>query len=335
MRIGIDVREAYAPMKTGKGQWTFGVLEELKKREVDVCEIGSEFGSGWQWHWKVARKIPSMDLDVYLSPTSFIVPYLLKSDVPFVPVIHDLIAFQREPHDRKARILEQLLLPRILPKALRIIAISASTKNDLLARFPSLDPQSIHVVYAGPLKEAVPASMRDEKIILCAATLCPRKNQMRLIEAYRNLPENLRNQYALVLVGGRGWHDSEIVSLARKTEGVEWRGYVSEEEYRDLLSRATVFAYPSLYEGFGMPVLDALQRGIPVLTSDRGSLREISADAALICDPESVHSIQAGLFALLSDDHVRMTLAKKGPEKAKEFSWARTTDLLMEALQSV
>ncbi|TSC99579.1 MAG: group 1 glycosyl transferase, partial [Candidatus Peregrinibacteria bacterium Greene1014_49] len=173
----------------------------------------------------------------------------------------------------------------------------------------------------------------DGKTILCPGTLCPRKNQLRLLKAYAGLPPNLRNQYRLLLIGGRGWKDAEIIALATTTPGAEWRGYVPEEKYRELLSRCSVLAFPSLYEGFGLPVLDALQRGIPVLTTNRGSLPEVAGSCAVTVDPESVESIQNGLKRILSDSDLRQKLRRNGPSQAKKFSWERTAELLLSVLQ--
>jgi len=175
----------------------------------------------------------------------------------------------------------------------------------------------------------------DGKTILCVATLCPRKNQLRLIEAFKLLPEKLRSTSRLILAGGRGWFDQPIVDAAASTENVQWLDYVSDEEYERLLSTCTVFAYPSLKEGFGIPALDALQRGVPVLTSDRSSLPEVAGSAALYVDPESVESIAQCLEILLTNDMMRGMLAEAGPVQATKFSWKRTVDLFLEVLRNL
>ena len=190
-------------------------------------------------------------------------------------------------------------------------------------------------VFAGPMREKVSENYPDGKTILCIATLCPRKNQLRLIRAYQSLPDELRLQYQLKLVGSRGWNDDEIIKEAEKTVGVEWRDYVDDNEYSRLMKACTVFALPSLYEGFGMQILDALQRGIPVLTSDRGSLKEVAGDAAKLVDPESIGSITYGLTELLENAELRQDLAKKGPRHAEQFSWKRTVDLFLEAMDKM
>jgi glycosyltransferase involved in cell wall biosynthesis len=109
---------------------------------------------------------------------------------------------------------------------------------------------------------------------------------------------------------------------------------VSDDEYEKLLSSCTVFAMPSLYEGFGLQVLDAMQRGIPVLTSHAGSLAEVAGDAAFVVDPESVSSISDGLVKLLTRQQLRETLKHEGPKRAAQYSWKRTVDLFLEALDN-
>ena len=343
MKLVIDAREAFRQKKAGKGQWTKGFLEELSRREADITvlthtsqsiEGSAAFSGKLLWHFAAAKYAKLSKCDYYISPTSFIVPHLLGKRVRYVPIVHDLIAYQNEPHEKRAKVIERLLLNKTIMKAHHVCTISESTRSDLLERFPRLSPSSVTTIYAGPMYSDMPLSIPDQKTILCVGTLCPRKNQERLIHAYEKLPDNLRSQYRLVIVGARGWDDAEILRLCRITEGVEWKDYVTDEEYQSLLSTATVFAYPSLYEGFGMQVLDALKRGIPLLTSDRGSLREVAGDAAVVVDPESVQSITNGLATLLENADLRQEYALKGPIQANIFSWKRTVDLFLDAIKS-
>jgi glycosyltransferase involved in cell wall biosynthesis len=252
-----------------------------------------------------------------------------------VPVVHDLIAFRGEPHDRKAQWIERMTLRYAAISARLICTVSEATKADLLKRYRFLEPSHVTPVFAGPMRATAPLSMPDDRTILCIATLCPRKNQKRLIEAYALLPQQLREKYQLVLVGARGWRDQDIVDLAKHTSGVRWMDYVDGDTYEKLLSTCTVFALPSLYEGFGMQILDALQRGIPVLASDRGSLREVCGNAAFYVDPEDPASISSGLQTLLSTSRLRLDLRERALPQSKLFSWERTTDLLLSALQAI
>ncbi|MDD4627927.1 MAG: glycosyltransferase family 1 protein [Candidatus Peribacteraceae bacterium] len=351
LRIAIDVRAALVSRPTGKGQWVRGFVAELLSRSVPLLLLSdTPIPSSWQrphaeslirspgllWHLSVAHALFKRRKDViFFAPTSFIIPFLAGGSVRTVPLVHDLIAFRGEPHDRKATYIEHLTLAGALRKAAHICTISEATKRDLLSRYPFLKADAVSVLYAGPFVSLPPPNSPDGRTILTIGTLCPRKNQLRLIRAFARLPDDLRTATKLVLAGGRGWHDDEIVRLASVTRGVEWRGYVADDEYASLLAACTIFAFPSLYEGFGMPVLDALQRGIPVLVSSRGSLPEVAGDAALFVDPEDETSIAKGLETLLRDEALRSCLGAEGRVQARKFSWKNTVDLFLSAVQIV
>ncbi len=343
MHIVLDAREAFDTQKTGKGQWTAAFLRELSTRNIsltvltdDRAPMGGNFvrlPSGPLWHLHAVFHMRRRRDAFYVSPTSFIVPSLLHSSLLSAVVVHDVIAFRPEPHERKARMLERIFLPRALRKARHVFTISDTTKADICAAFPFVLPHAVTTIFAGPMEHSPPRGVPDGRTILCAGTLCPRKNQLRLIDAYASLPSDLRKQYRLLLIGARGWHDASIVRNAERTKGVEWIGYTSDTEYVSHLSAATVLALPSLYEGFGMQVLDALQRGIPVLASNRGSLPEIVGNAGVLVDPERTDSIAHGLASLLRDGDLRQRLQKLGPIQARKFSWKYTVDSFLEALQ--
>lgn len=341
----IDVRAACRPNRTGKGQWTFGLVAELLRRRIPVtlltdsvvrpewnearCNAVKIPGTGFRWHWNALQWLKKRPASIYVSPTSYVIPALAPSSMRCIAVVHDLIAFRKEPHDRKATMIERLTLPRIVRARKQVCTTSEATKQDLLARYPEFDPATITPIFAGPSHSNPEPCNPDGKTILCIATLCPRKNQMRLIEAFSLLPADLRHAHRLILAGGRGWRDGRIIHAARNTPGVEWLDYVDDGLYNKLLETCAVFALPSLYEGFGMQILDALQRGIPVLTSDRGSLRELAGGAAMIVNPEDAGSISRGLETLLRDGSMRSELAAKGRRRGALYSWSKTADLLL------
>ena len=351
MHFAIDIREACRAKKSGKGQWVHGFTSELLSRGLKVTLLSDTppppewveqasnvqlFPKGLRWHFRAAQYLKKhKDISVYVSPTSFIVPCIVGGSVHFVPVVHDLIAFRGDPHQLKATLVEKITLRCCLRKSRYILAVSQSTKNDLTARYDFLNPDSISVVYAGPLRNDPPQNISDERTIFCPATLCPRKNQKRLILAYRMLTPELRQQFTLVLVGARGWHDQDIVELAEETEGVDWLDYVPNEQYEQYLNTCTILAMPSLYEGFGMQVLDALQRGIPVLTSEKGSLSEVSGNSAVHVQPEIVEDIARGLTEILQSEELRKELRGQGPVQAAQFTWKRAVDTFLQATEKM
>jgi alpha-1,3-rhamnosyl/mannosyltransferase len=289
-------------------------------------------GRSIQWHWNVIRWLRTVGNATYLSPVSYIVPAFAPENIHSVPVIHDLIAFQKEPQNRKAKLIERALLGRLVRRCDLLFTVSQATKHDLLARFPHPAPERIVPIFAGPMHPHPERNVPDGKTILSVGTLCPRKNQLRLIEAYSQLPDKIRASHRLVLAGSRGWQDQPIVDAAHATPGVEWLGYVDQQTYESLLHTCTVFALPSHYEGFGMQILDALQRGVPVLTSNHGSLRELAEGAACIVDPDSTSSICDGLRELLTDPELCHEIRQKALQRAQAYSWRRTVDLLLQAL---
>ena len=154
----------------------------------------------------------------------------------------------------------------------------------------------------------------------------------KLIKAYQRLPDELRSKFKLILAGGRGWSDKKIIKEAQFTKGVEWIGHVSEDKYHELMRTCTVLALPSLYEGFGLQILDAEKMGIPVLCSDKGSLAEVAGQCAVIVNPLNVESIKTGLEMILTDESLRSRLHEEGPAQSEKFSWKITVDLFLDAI---
>ena len=165
-----------------------------------------------------------------------------------------------------------------------------------------------------------------EHFILFVGSLEPRKNVRRLLQAYAQLPSSLRDDIHLVIAGGVGWLNDDIhptvLQLGLK-DRVHFIGYVEEDDLPIVYSLATVFAYPSLYEGFGLPVLEAMQCGVPVLTSNVSSLPEVAGDAAILVTPTEVEDIAHGLRRLLDHSNLRAELRTRGYQRAREFSWER------------
>lgn len=349
MHLLIDIREACHPQKTGKGIWTEQCVRALIARGVPMtlltdAPLPEGFprpphvtvrrlrGRGIAWHVAAARLLLRSPDVTYVSPTSFIVPFLVGSRARTVIVVHDLIAFQSGSHNRKARWIERLTLGRAVRRAHAVCVLSEATRRDVLARFSDVKAARVTTVFAGPVHEGT-ATSPSATTILCPGTLCPRKNQFRLLQAYAGLSEELRKAHPLIFAGGRGWNDGDCIRLLADVPEAQWVGYVSDEAMDRLYADAAVVAVPSLYEGFGLPVLTAMRRGIPVLTSSRGSLAEVAGDAAVIVDPEDVDAIREGLQRLLTENMLRDDLRKRGTRQASVFSWERTATLLMKAMQ--
>jgi glycosyltransferase involved in cell wall biosynthesis len=161
--------------------------------------------------------------------------------------------------------------------------------------------------------------------ILFVGSIEPRKNLLGLLKAYMELPEFMKKNFKLVLVGFKGWENKEILKELENLRGkVEYMKYVNNEELAELYRRASCFIYPSLYEGFGLPPLEAMACGCPVVVSNVASLPEVCGDAAYYVDPYSVESIAEGIIKVLTDDSLKQSLIGKGLERAKLFSWEKS-----------
>src|SRR5207249_1083635 len=229
--------------------------------------------------------------------------------VPTALNVFDLIAWEAsESAQRRAVRIERATIRPALRRARLVFCNSQSTLADLRRRFPAAaDKATVVPLAAGPQFERERSGLDelgarfglDRPFVLSAGTLEPRKNLVRLIEAFQGLPgDNL-----LALVGPRGWEDERILQQAG--DRIRFLGHVSDEELAGLYSLCTVFCYPSLYEGFGLPVLEALKAGAPVVTSNVSSLPEVAGDAARYVDPRSVEQIREALAELLGSEAAR------------------------------
>lgn len=241
-------------------------------------------------------------------------------------------------HDLTSRIMPELhpasnhradsQLAEHLRRAHRIIAVSESTRNDAV-RLLGLPPEKFVVIHSGVadaffhVDAGAIARVRaryglTRPFVLSIGTVEPRKNLGGLVSAFQALAAPLREEFDLVLAGPMGWANAATTQRVRT---VRYLGYVPERDIAPLTAAATVFAYPSLYEGFGFPVAQALAAGVPVITSNVSALPEIAGDAALLVDPRSLSELRDSLTRLLLDPELRARLAGRGRERAQLFRW--------------
>jgi len=271
----------------------------------------------------------------------------LLAPCPVVITIHDLSFIRFPTLFRPAKRLYLTVLTRLSARrARRLIAVSAHTAAET-TRLLGVPSERIDVVYHGvdPVFHPLPADEvavfrqrrgLPERFVLCVGTLEPRKNQTRLVEAFARIHDG---QVKLVLVGGKGWLYDELftrVEALGLSKEIIFPGYVMNDELPLWYNAATILAYPSLYEGFGMPVLEAQACGTPVLTSNVSSLPEAAGDAASMVDPYDVEALAAELDRLLTDKLLRHELRKRGLAHASQFTWPlmaqETADVYRRAL---
>ena len=266
-------------------------------------------------------------------------PRLLSNSIARVLTIHDLI-WKRAGETMRftTRMAENVFVPSAIRSADIVVADSQSTANDIAAEFPEVSGR-VRVVHLGATKFPAPGDCETlrkfgiaGRYLLFVGTLEPRKNLKRLLEAYASLNSEARARCNLVIAGGKGWGNEDLSLLIQSldlAESVKLTGYVSDYELATLYSHALFLAIPSLYEGFGLPLVEAMTFGVPVLTSRMSSLPEVAGDAGILVDPESVTSIADGLLKFISDDELRNKLASKAVNNASRFSWESAANELM------
>jgi glycosyltransferase involved in cell wall biosynthesis len=268
-------------------------------------------------------------LDVMFNP-GFTAPVLAAC--PSVTVFHDL---QHKRHPEYFRWFDlpfwRLLLWSSAHRSQRLIADSESTRVDLL-RFYRIPSKPIDVIPLGVEHRFFELDRTHlESYVLCVSTLHPHKNLDRLIRAYARGKRDFR----LVLAGMHGFHARSVERLIAEfgvADSVQLTGWIPREELYNLYERACAFIYPSTFEGFGMPVLEAMAAGIPTACSEIPVLREVAGDAALFFDPRDEDAIGAALDCITRDNTMRRRLAEAGPERAGRFTWEQTAAKTLRAL---
>jgi glycosyltransferase involved in cell wall biosynthesis len=372
MRVGIDYTAAVR-QQAGIGRYTRGLIAALAELDHETRYVLFSAGrdpSGRAWpanfRW---RALPLTDrhlsllwqrlrvplpveaftgrLDLFHSP-DFVLPPVARART--VLTVHDL-SFMRYPECSSKPLLDYLM--RSVPPAVRradaILADSESTRRDLVELL-QVEPERITVVYPGVEPHfcpggddaAVPATLARYGIrrpyLLGVGTLQPRKNFCLLIRAYHALRQQRRIPHQLVIAGGRGWLFDEIHDTIRTLyleEQVQLTGFVADGDLPALYRGADVFAFPSLYEGFGIPVLEAMACGTPVVTSTASSLPEAAGEAALLVDPNDVDALTEALWRVIEDSALRNALCARGFEQVKRFSWAESARRLQAVYYAV
>lgn len=262
-------------------------------------------------------------IDVLFNP-GFTGPALCPC--PTVTVFHDL---QHKRHPEHFRWFDlpfwRLTLFQSATTSDAIVAVSDATRRDFLRYYP-VEPERVHVVPHGVDERMFSIGREPEAMVLCVSTLHPHKNLDRLVRAFAAFRTE-RPEFRLVLAGMRGFHSEAVerqVAAFGLGEAVQITGWISRSELYDLYRRAHAFVYPSTFEGFGMPVLEALAAGIPTACSAISPVREVVGEAAELFDPDDEASMLDALHRISCEMDLRTRLAAAGPERASQFSWRQT-----------
>lgn len=313
--------------------------------EIDVCKffpgklykmITLFFPLPYKWFFKNEGNISHF--------FNYIVPPFVRGKT--VVTVHDLTYITHsETMDKKARLVLKLTAKRSMKRADKIIAVSEFTKNEIV-RYLSISPEKISVVYNAVDTEVYRSDYSASEVehvkdkygivgeyFLYLGTLEPRKNLERLLAAYARLAKQFEKAPLMVIAGKKGWLYERIFESVKQFDiesKVIFTGYVPVEDAPLLMKGAMVFCYPSLYEGYGMPVIEAMACGTAVLTSSGSPMEEISIGCAVTVEPKSVESIASGLEKLYTDYELRERLSGLGIAQARKFSWKNEAEKLFD-----
>ena len=364
LRVGVDIRPFYEPL-TGVGWYLYFVLHELAKSDdvelflfgdARVTDYGPELRAdipanarlctfdlrGIPWREAIRPMTAAgyvawlalADCDVFFGANYFL-PRLHSSIAKRrVITIHDL-TYKRFPELLQKETLKNLetQMAREVALADAIICVSESTRRDLLEFYP-VDPSRAVTIHSGlaPAPAGEPVDGLPSRYILFVSTIEPRKDLGTLIDAFERLGDAYDG--SLVVVGKVGWKAQSIVSRLRG-RGIVHLDYLRPAQLATVYERAEMFVFPSIYEGFGFPLLEAMRHGIPSIAARSSSLPEIGGDAALYFPPGDVDALEAQLRRVVSDPALRAELATRGRARAAEFRWdtagARTLEVLRRA----
>jgi glycosyltransferase involved in cell wall biosynthesis len=303
-------------------------------------------------HFSLNRELARRAPDVLFVP-SHVLPWRANPATlpPSVVTVHDL-GYRRFPDAHRPR--QRLYLDQTTQYAARhaysLIAVSEATAADLQSAY-HVPRSRIRVIHeaATPIAECTPEQLGDLRArlglerpyALFIGTIQPRKNLERLLQAYALLRSRDSVDFDLVLAGAPGWGSDPIYQEARRLEldgRLHFPGYIAQPDLAALLRGAEQFCYPSLFEGFGLPVLEAQSVGVPVLTSNNSSLPEIAGDAALLVDPTDVDAIADAMLRISRDEALRSELIAAGYENVRRFTWKeaarQTLEVLLDAARS-
>ena len=366
LRIGVDIRPFYEPL-TGVGWYLHHLLHELAKhRDVELYLFGdarvTDAGPRLYADLPPDAKLCTFDLrgrslgrlDRPLTAAAYVAWLELTGcDVffaanYFLPRLHSAVARRRviTIHDLTFKRFPELLqketlanlesqMAREIAGADAIVCVSESTRRDLL-HYYQVDPSRAFAIHSGLGVTATPAPMEGlpSRYILFVSTIEPRKDLETLLDAYQRLRDSGAYDGALVVVGKIGWKSEPLIPRLC-ADGVRHLDYLDAAQLATVYENAEVFVFPSIYEGFGFPLLEAMSRGVPSIAARSSSLPEIGGDAALYFPPRDVTALTAHLTRVLADPALRASLSHLGRAQAAKFSWTAAAEKTLEVMRRV
>ena len=373
-RVGIEATSLLLPKQTGIQRYTSALvsgLVELLEEQSDIKlflyfhaahqEADSDLLKSYPWSSSRVRcrayhlhqgwsrvVLPAMALVDRLDLFHFLSPMMPPwCPCPAVVTFHDVVWKRLAPEDVRVELeVVEPYAERAVKQAIGFIAVSENTRQDLIECY-GISPARVWVTLEGVDSRYQPRPDQAKEVrrkyglsryILYVGILQRRKNLIRLMESFAQVKRRLAIDHALVLAGPEGWRHEEVYSAAAQRHpdvGIRILGYVPEEDLPGLYTGADLFVYPSLYEGFGLPVLEAMACGTPVAVSRTSSLPEVVGDAGLYFDPSDTDQIATCISQALSNQPLRERLRRKGLEQAAKFSWQKMAQETLEVYQRV
>ena len=374
MKIGFDISAQSLP-RSGMGQYQYHLLKHLleidqknfyhlyafnfrnrkrfkeikfpaKNYKIQILPIPQRLIILW---WMMMRRPLFNRLikkcDVYHLSEICIPPVKKAKTVAF---IHDLTTILFPQHHKKSNIFLHSRRFKAIRKVDAILTNSESTKKDIVEHL-KIKPDKIFVTHLGAderfrlMKESevIPVLKKyklKKPYILFVGTLEPRKNVKTLIQAFNQLKQSHRIPHQFVLAGQKGWLYKSIFKAIESSpykSDIQYTDYVKDTDLPALMNGAEVFVYPSFYEGFGLPVLEAMQCGVPVITSNISSMPEVGGGASLYINPESADELAEKIYSVINNPDFQKELSKKGIERAKQFSWEKCARKTLKAYESL
>ena len=361
MRIAVNTRFLLKGRLEGIGWYTYEVIRRLVQmrpddefifffdRPFDESFIFADNVKGvvvspaarhpilWYWwfEWSIPRQLKKFQIDLFISPDGYC---SLRSDLPTLMVVHD-IAHHHFPQQIPflVRSYYNCFVPRFLRKADKILTVSEYTACDIINIY-GIDEAKIRVAHNGCRDSFRPVSIREKESMkqqfaegqdyfFYAGAVHPRKNVHRIILAFDKFKKKTKSPIKLLIGGRFAWQTGPVKTAYDKAihqRDIHFLGYLEDEVLPLLTAAALAMVYPSQFEGFGLPVLEAMQCGTPVITSNTSSLPEVAGDAGILVEPNNTPALSNAMERLYVNEQLRKTLSKKGLVRSREFSWEKT-----------
>lgn len=372
MRIAINTRFLLKGKLEGIGWFTYEVVKRLVERHPEhefIFLFDRPFDDSfifgrhvvpvvlppqarhpilfYTWfEWSVPYALKKHNVDLFISPDNFC---SIKTPIPTLLVVHD-IAFKHFPNQVRNRDLKYYnsYIPKYLKRADRILTVSEYTKQDIVRTF-DINPAKIQIACNGVRTAFQPIPLVEQEKLRAKYTngqpyffyigsVNPRKNVARLIQAFGQFKQQTGSSMKLLLAGKMGWKTSAVKSAyesAQYQADIIFLGYVDDELLLSLMGSAFALTYVSLFEGFGVPLLEAMHTEIPIITSDVSSMPEVVGEAGLLIDPQSINSISNAMIKLYNDPELCLNLVEKGRLQRQAFSWEKAVDVLENCINEM